>query len=115
MGNLLTPTDQNEEMIRIRKITNANPLRRSYTDKKEKKCSEDSEMQQEIVHDTTRTLEKHELICEVSRTLSCFISDSPLRVHFLSDSVLTIGRNCYVQYLSTFLFFRVMMTKVRLY
>ena len=49
-----------------------------YVYKKKMKCSGNSEILHEIVHDTTRKSEKHELICVVSRTCLCSISESPL-------------------------------------
>ena len=42
-------------------------------------CSGDSEILHQIVRDTTRKSEKHELIRVVSRTISCSISESPLK------------------------------------
>ena len=58
------------------------PAGRLYTVKKKMKCSEDFEILHEIVSDTTRKSEKHEIICELSQTISYSISESPL--HFIS-------------------------------
>ena len=49
------------------------------------KYSGDSEILHEIVRDTTRKSEKHELIRVVSQAFSCSISESTL--HFLFNSV----------------------------
>ena len=49
----------------------------SYTGELEMKCSGDSEILHEIVCDTTRKSEKHKLICVVSQTILCSISESP--------------------------------------
>ena len=47
------------------------------------KCNMDSEIQHEIIRDTTRKLEKHKLICVVSQTISCtVVSRNPSYISF---------------------------------
>ena len=56
-----------------------------YTINQEKKCSGDFEILHVIVHDATRKSEKYEIIREVSRTISCSTSESPLHhISFLT-------------------------------
>ena len=50
--------------------------------KKEIKCSEDFKILNEIFRETTRKLEKHELIRVVSRSISCSISKFPAHLIF---------------------------------
>ena len=57
-----------------------------YTVKKEMKWSRNSEILHEIVRDTSRKSEKHELILEVSQTVSCSILESPIRFIFFSKN-----------------------------
>ena len=57
-----------------------------YTVKKEMKWSRNSEILHEIVRDTSRKSEKHELILEVSQTVSCSILESPIRFIFFSNN-----------------------------
>ena len=58
---------------------------------KEMKCSGDSEILYEIVRDTTRIPEEHELISVISRTISCIISESPLHfIYFLTVCAISI-------------------------
>ena len=57
-----------------------------YTVRKEMKCRGDSEILHEIVRDTSRKSEKHELILEVSQTVSCSILESPIRFIFFSNN-----------------------------
>ena len=54
----------------------------AYTVRKEMKCSGNIGILHELVRDTTRKSEKHELIRVVSRTNLCSISESQL--HFIS-------------------------------
>ena len=53
--------------------------------------SGDSEILHEIVRDTTRIPEEHELISVISRTISCIISESPLHfIYFLTVCAISI-------------------------
>ena len=52
--------------------------------KKEIKCSEDFKILNEIFRETTRKLEKHELIRVVSRSISCGISKFPAHLMFFN-------------------------------
>ena len=55
------------------------------------KCSGDSDILYEIVRDTTRIPEEHELISVISRTISCIISESPLHfIYFLTVCAISI-------------------------
>ena len=57
------------------------------------KCNVDFEILHEVVCDTTRKSERHELIRVVSRSISCSISKSSLHfIYFLT--VLLIISNC---------------------
>ena len=61
---------------------------RHHIVQKERKCCGNSEILHKKVRDTTRKLEKHELICVVLRTISCIISESPLQlISFLTLQV----------------------------